>query len=336
MDAAQWRAIEDGRFEDLPELNEIIHPAVLHLLDVFSPEHEFEGSRPTISKLGYPPVYKLKTSQYRGAVHVDQEGRAWLIAVGIRRDGDVDDFYESIDDQASLLPTEADQKRLRVEDARRRLREWRREICLATVHAVAQSSTDGSEVTVDLPPLGTKVPAGQLSIQVYRLDYSGLSIASSDVGSENVPAEVNIDVRLGGWEHKAARDAALLCVACVIAPSEEQWDATPGPAGVSYTADCTESRLEQLMLISQLNDRHDMTELMAEVVPDCVAPVSQGHVVPKSTLVDALVDGNAVRALCGQWFVPRQDPGDMPRCEDCVDAHSAVMEHLGVSPAPLS
>jgi hypothetical protein len=41
------------------------------------------------------------------------------------------------------------------------------------------------------------------------------------------------------------------------------------------------------------------------------------HYVPKDKLMEAMVEGTPVRALCGKLWVPSRDPKRFPVCPDC-------------------
>lgn len=43
------------------------------------------------------------------------------------------------------------------------------------------------------------------------------------------------------------------------------------------------------------------------------------HFVPKDQLMDALVNGTPVIALCGKVWVPSRDPEKYPVCPECKD-----------------
>lgn len=99
-------------------------------------------------------------------------------------------------------------------------------------------------------------------------------------------------------------------VARVVAPSEDSWDAEPQSDGtMRYVATVTEARLLQIEAASEVDDSHAIV-----ATPPAIAPTLNAHYVGKSTIVDAVVAGGAVRALCGRWFVPKHDPGDLPIC----------------------
>ena len=44
------------------------------------------------------------------------------------------------------------------------------------------------------------------------------------------------------------------------------------------------------------------------------------HYVPKDKLMDAMVNGTPVVALCGKVWVPSRDPEKYPVCPECKDA----------------
>jgi hypothetical protein len=68
------------------------------------------------------------------------------------------------------------------------------------------------------------------------------------------------------------------------------------------------------------------TDLLEEerVVTDPVS-LDQGdherfsHYVPKDKLMEAMVNGTPVIALCGKVWVPSRDPQKFPVCPDCKD-----------------
>ena len=43
------------------------------------------------------------------------------------------------------------------------------------------------------------------------------------------------------------------------------------------------------------------------------------HYVPKDKLMEALVNGTPVRALCGKVWVPSRDPKKYPVCPECKE-----------------
>ena len=50
------------------------------------------------------------------------------------------------------------------------------------------------------------------------------------------------------------------------------------------------------------------------------------HYVPKDKLMEAMVEGTPVRALCGKLWVPSRDPKRFPICPDCKRIYEQVPE----------
>jgi hypothetical protein len=52
------------------------------------------------------------------------------------------------------------------------------------------------------------------------------------------------------------------------------------------------------------------------------------HYVPRDKLMDAMVSGTPVRALCGKLWVPSRDPNRFPVCPQCKEIHEKLPEKL--------
>jgi hypothetical protein len=50
------------------------------------------------------------------------------------------------------------------------------------------------------------------------------------------------------------------------------------------------------------------------------------HVVPKDKLMDAMVNGTPVVALCGKVWVPSRDPEKYPVCPECKEIWESMHE----------
>jgi hypothetical protein len=48
------------------------------------------------------------------------------------------------------------------------------------------------------------------------------------------------------------------------------------------------------------------------------------HFVPRDRMLEAMVEGTPVRALCGKLWVPSRDPQRFPICPECKE----IWEHL--------
>lgn len=48
------------------------------------------------------------------------------------------------------------------------------------------------------------------------------------------------------------------------------------------------------------------------------------HIVTQRDLIHSQLTGEAIRALCGKWWVPKRNPDDFPLCQACVEIFNAV------------
>ncbi|HIV57409.1 MAG TPA: DUF3039 domain-containing protein [Candidatus Stackebrandtia faecavium] len=48
------------------------------------------------------------------------------------------------------------------------------------------------------------------------------------------------------------------------------------------------------------------------------------HYVPKDKLMDAMVSGKPIRALCGKLWVPSRDPERFPLCPRCQEIYETM------------
>lgn len=74
------------------------------------------------------------------------------------------------------------------------------------------------------------------------------------------------------------------------------------------------------------------TSVIEQIRPDQrTAPAEGGdherlsHYVPKDKLMEAMINGTAVVALCGKVWVPTRDPERFPVCPECKE----IWEHFG-------
>jgi hypothetical protein len=291
----------------LPPLDTIDHPRTRHCATQFdnrvSADHERIKSAVTVV------TFKAKSGPWRAAVYIDDEGQPWIIDVGRRHDDDPSDFYRlfAAKNHQALLPTADDLRQLKLKRATRMLEAWERSVrSTAAVTAVA-AACKAPDNKCKLPVQDPKgALAGQLTVEVERL-------AADTSDAHEYPAEIIVSIDLGGWANGRLSRAAMREVARVGAPSEDSWDAEPQSDGtMRYVASVNEVCLRQIEAASEVDDSHVIV-----ATPPVIAPISNAHYVGKSTIVDAVVNRVAVRGLCGRWFVPKNDPGDLPICLTC-------------------
>lgn len=72
--------------------------------------------------------------------------------------------------------------------------------------------------------------------------------------------------------------------------------------------------------------------LTDERVEEETVPLEDGdherfsHYVPKDKLMEAMVNGTPVIALCGKVWVPSRDPQKFPVCPDCKEIWESLRE----------
>lgn len=50
------------------------------------------------------------------------------------------------------------------------------------------------------------------------------------------------------------------------------------------------------------------------------------HYAPKDKLLEAMIEGTPVRALCGKVWVPTRDPNRFPVCPECKEIYESLNE----------
>lgn len=50
------------------------------------------------------------------------------------------------------------------------------------------------------------------------------------------------------------------------------------------------------------------------------------HYAPKDKLMEAMIEGTPVRALCGKVWVPSRDPNRFPVCPECKEIYESLSE----------
>lgn len=48
------------------------------------------------------------------------------------------------------------------------------------------------------------------------------------------------------------------------------------------------------------------------------------HIVTQADLIHSQITGEAIRALCGKWWVPKRNPDDYPMCQGCLEIFTTL------------
>lgn len=58
-----------------------------------------------------------------------------------------------------------------------------------------------------------------------------------------------------------------------------------------------------------------------------MTPPGEPDQTPQAYVLRARIEGFPVTALCGHTWVPQQDPGPLPVCQECLDVYQQPGEH---------
>ncbi|WP_078290457.1 DUF3039 domain-containing protein [Mycobacterium sp. D16R24] len=285
-------------------LSALDHPLIRHTVELFTENYE-EIRRATISGLSDPKFYKAKTTRWRGAVYVDPNGQAWLVAGGLRREGDRSDFYKSFcadiaaHGAGKYLPTDEDHDRLRREELDSDFVAWETRVHDATLDALAR--TEGA-LTVEWKLYSFD---GSVAIADFALYVEVLEGADDDPDGYG---EIVLQVTTTDWQHQELIKHAEIVAMCAIDCREASW--TPGHAGNERIYSICDGGAQIAGIIAAAQDP-------SNVHPKQVRPSECAHYTHRELLTDQYVNGIPAKALCGKFFVPRQLPDALPMCAEC-------------------
>lgn len=317
-----WESVEDqrsvmGQVESYERaLHQLRHPIVRKAAEDF-PLPAVERKRESISGMANPMWWKVKIgSRWRGAVYVDEGGQAWLCAAGYRREGEGSDFYRRFmaDVPARgadyFLPTEQDRVLLNLELKREladdsvdaRLHQWEMQLAV-WVQSSAMTSLESGQVDTFSLDDAYGDPLARVSV-VVEATQGGMCDVLMEVEPTNFAASSELD-----WaEH---------VMLCALDPTEQHWESTYLGKGRAYSAAAI-----SINWLAEDSESDAGGRAVGQASPGTVA-----HYTHRERLVDCMVDGEAVRALCGKWFVPRQDPDTREVCPTC----DLIITHMSPS-----
>jgi len=81
-------------------------------------------------------------------------------------------------------------------------------------------------------------------------------------------------------------------------------------------------------------DTSTIVEARPDLRPDTGDHDRFSHYVPRDKLMQALVEGTPVRALCGKLWTPSRDPKRYPVCPECKEIWASLPEGEDGSDAP--
>ncbi|MFD3706516.1 DUF3039 domain-containing protein [Nocardia sp. NPDC058658] len=294
-----FRAVNEGRWNDLHPLGELPHPLLRKAAQLYGDDPQDDPPPRIIACSGSLKLQELRNAQWRAGIWTDPEsGVRWVCVAGLAKGGhrDGDDFYEKLNalversGGSELRPTDADRRLLRRETAAWAITAWELRL-QATVGEVLESVVGGGIARFDAPHPARSESMGEIE----------LTVVSGDC--EEFVLVVDLDARFAasslGW-------SLITRVLVSISPPTQDWDRFERSFATSAEGGFARHRAAQLRLAAE----------RGELLPPEFGTVS--HFVHSEHLAAATVEGNATRALCGVFFVPMQDHERLPTCPECT------------------
>ena len=254
---------------------------------------------------------EIKTGQWRGGVWKDPDtGVHWLVVAGLAKGGhqDHDDFYERVKrendsgDPGGWLPTAEDYRLLKRETAARLLTEWELGVQGQVLGALREVQSGGSVRIVIQHPIPDSGQLAQVRLAVTAVREDGYK--ADEIEAEIVPASSNAGSDLA-WR-------LGIRILISLSPPEHGWDRYKD----SYTNIAEPGWwITRVAELESLVDGRQLAES---------EPGRHSHYVHRRHLAGNTIEGNAVRALCGVFFVPTQDHLALPPCPTCKEQYEAL------------
>lgn len=298
--------LADNNLTALHPLSELDHPIIRKAMESVGTDAADDNVVGGIASSTHLTLLEIRSSQWRGAIWRDPEsGVHWLLAAGLAKGEhrDHDDFYERVrrtNTSGAIrewLPTEHDHTLLKQETAARLLTQWEFDVQRVVLDGLTAVQRGGT-TRVGLPhPLRTQAPLGFLALEVVQ-------VREPDYQADEVEVEFKLDRSLSGssmeWQ-------VTLRVLTTISPPEQGWDRF----GNSYS-NIGEPGAWQLR-----------TEVLAALVDSGELaqsePGTHAHYTHTAHIAGSTINGTGMRALCGVFFVPRQDFQTLPACPSCAE-----------------
>ena len=316
-DIEDHRLVRDGRVGTRKTVHAMGHKIIRKAVENFPTEGDDDKKRETISGLKDPHFYKVKVDRWRGAAYVDANGQAWLVAVGLRYEGESKDFYKHFMIEVSqnaerFLPTEQDNALLCDEVTETLIRQ--REDVTASLALEMLNEARESAEGLATAKLTYEARSGE---QVTLADVTVL-VAAPEATDE--PYEVLVDLEVVDWSLIELLEWDEQVLKAALCACEGRWESTHATTRMHSLEVASERELNAMC-------RGDLSAMQ----PGILTAGRTTHTVHVERLTESIVNGEAVQALCGKWFVPRQDYMNLPLCHIC----EVLDRFLGLNPEAL-
>lgn len=307
------RLIATGAHIELHPVSELPHPIISKATESFgadASEDNFVGPIASATKLR---LLEIKQSQWRGGVWQDDEtGVCWLVVAGLAKGGhqDHDDFYKRVQrendsgDLTAWLPTEDDVRLLKQETAARLRAEWELNIQLLVRDALRQVDRGGAERFTINHPIPSRGPFA-------RVELSITAVREADYAADEIAVEI---LPAAGFAGSNLMWQLTTRVLISIDPPEQRWDRYKDTYASIGEVGAWAARVAEL-------DEHVDSGSLAQSTPGLVS-----HYSHRKHLAGSTINGTAVRALCGTFFVPTRDHESLPECPTCRERFAELPE----------
>jgi len=302
--------------ESVPTTACAAHPLVASFFSSFESDDP-SVLRESISGLANPHWWKQKVSRWRGAATDSTlvgDDEAWLCAGGLRASGEARDFYARFMSSVTragpeqYLPADADRRVQAVEEKVARRDAWLEQLRLSVLVCLAAVDATGESQELHVPgpsPASTEDPLTHLVFTLIRVEDSSDEL-------------IELILQINDLDHERQYLALTACEAArsVIEPVTDAWDVAAGKGTDQIWSVLVDGTL--LRIASSAKESGRLPSHLCDSRPTLAI---QAHYAPKGQIVDATVEGNAIRGLCGKWFVPTGNPDGLPTCPICKRAH---------------
>lgn len=305
------RNLAQGRLDALHPLSELGHPIITKARESFGADPSLDNSVGPIASSTEIRLFEIKAGQWRGGVWIDDEsGVCWLVVAGLAKGNhqDRDDFYQQVkrrNDEGTMrkwLPQKEDVRLLKRETAARLLTEWELEVQQSVLDGLRMIGHGGKVSFHARHPIAARGNLAEVGLEVAPERDDEISVDAIIVEVSPVQKDVERNII---WQLTSR-------VLISLDPPEQGWDAygttysNMGEPG-HWSARVTE--LESLVADGTLAESR---------------PGQSSHYAHEEHLAGSTIEGRAVRALCGVFFVPIQDHKSRPCCPECQTRYAEL------------
>lgn len=298
------RALEAGEISAVQPLSALPHPILQKAADSFGDDPSQDSFVGPIASVSSEVLLEIKHGQWRAGVWVD-ESCCWVVVAGLAKGDhkDRDDFYKRLErlEKAhsipDVLPDDRDHALLKTERAGAVISAWQlrnQEQIVEVLSSVLDGGT--GTLTIEFPRTDPSTRFATVNLTVTIVD-------EPDDCYEDVVVEIDFADR---WKNSALVWPFTMQLLAAISPPEQGWDVGGGIYSNFLATGTLAKRLETL---GALTLGHEIAT---------TAPGTTAHYAHRRTLAERTVEGRATRALCGVYFVPRQDAESMDECPACA------------------